>query len=121
MALTADIKDELARIEVAKNGVRAAELATILRLAGGLHLVSGKVVIEVEVYSAQVARRIRKDLTELFGCDSELAVISAGGIRKTNRYQVRVLGQGEVLARQTGLVDSRGRPARGLPASLVTG
>ena len=78
-------------------------------------------VIEVEVDSAQVARRIRKDLTELFGCDSELAVISAGGIRKTNRYQVRVLGQGEVLARQTGLVDSRGRPARGLPASLVTG
>lgn len=121
MALTTDIKDELARVEVNKNAVRAAELATILRLAGGLHLVSGKVVVEVELDSAQLARRVRKDLAELFGCDSELAVISAGGIRKTNRYQVRVLGQGEVLARQTGLVDSRGRPARGLPASLVSG
>lgn len=121
MALTTDIKDELARVEVTKNAVRAAELATILRLAGGLHLVSGKVVVEVELDSAQLARRVRKDLAELFGCDSELAVISAGGIRKTNRYQVRVLGQGEVLARQTGLVDSRGRPARGLPASLVSG
>jgi cell division protein WhiA len=121
LALTTDIKDELARVEVNKNAVRAAELATILRLAGGLHLVSGKVVVEVELDSAQLARRVRKDLAELFGCDSELAVISAGGIRKTNRYQVRVLGQGEVLARQTGLVDSRGRPARGLPASLVSG
>lgn len=121
MALTADIKDELARISVPKNSVRAAELATILRLAGGLHLVSGKVVIEVEVDSAQLARRIRKDLSELFGCDSELAVISAGGLRKSSRYQVRVLGQGEILARQTGLVDSRGRPARGLPATLVAG
>ena len=64
MALTSDIKDELARIEVPKNGVRAAELATILRLAGGLHLVSGKVVIEVELDSAQVARRVRKDLAD---------------------------------------------------------
>lgn len=121
MALTTDIKDELARIEVTKNAVRAAELATILRMAGGLHLVSGKVVVEVELDSAQLARRVRKDLMELFGCDSELAIISAGGIRKSNRYQVRVLGQGEVLARQTGLVDGRGRPARGLPATLVAG
>jgi cell division protein WhiA len=121
MALTSEIKDELARIEVPKNAVRAAELATILRLAGGLHLVSGKVAVEVELDSAQVARRVRKDLLELFGCESELAVISASGIRKTNRYQVRVLGQGEILARQTGLVDSRGRPTRGLPATLVAG
>jgi DNA-binding protein WhiA len=121
MALTADIKDELARIDVSKSAVRAAELATILRLAGGLHLVSGKVVIEVELDSAQVARRVRKELSELFGCQSELSVISAGGIRKTSRYQIRVLGQGDTLARQTGLVDSRGRPARGLPATLVAG
>lgn len=121
MALTADIKDELARVEIQKNSLRAAELSTILRLAGGLHLVSGKVVIEVELDSAQVARRVRKDLSELYGCDSELSVISAGGIRKTNRYQVKVLGQGDVLARQTGLVDTRGRPARGLPATLIAG
>jgi DNA-binding protein WhiA len=121
MALTADIKDELARIEVAKNSVRVAELATILRLAGGLHLISGRVAIEVELDTAQIARRVRKDLTELFGVDSELAIISAGGIRKSNRYQVRVIGHGEILARQTGLVDTRGRPARGLPATLVAG
>jgi DNA-binding protein WhiA len=121
MALTADIKDELARIDITKSSIRAAELATILRLAGGLHLVSGRVVIEVELDSAQVARRVRKDLSELFGCESELSVISAGGIRKTSRYQIRVLGQGDTLARQTGLVDSRGRPARGLPATLVAG
>ena len=29
--------------------------------------------------------------------------------------------QGDVLARQTGLLDSRGRPVRGLPATLVSG
>ena len=35
MALTADVKDELAKVEVGKTTVRAAELATILRFALG--------------------------------------------------------------------------------------
>ena len=119
--MTADLKDELARIEVKKNSVRVAELSTILRFAGGLHLIAGRVAIEVEVDGAAIARRVSKDLTEVFGVKSELAVISAGGIRKQSHYQVRVLEQGDVLARQTGLVDGRGRPVRGLPASLVSG
>lgn len=121
MALTADLKDELARIEITKSAVRIAELSTILRFCGGLHLISGKVAIEVELDTAQLARRVRKDLAELFGIDSELAVISASGIQKSSRYQVRVLKQGDVLARQTGLLDARGRPVRGLPANLVSG
>jgi DNA-binding protein WhiA len=47
--------------------------------------------------------------------------MSAGGIRKGSRYIIRVTEQGEVLARQTGLLDTRGRPVRGLPAALVAG
>ena len=82
MALTADLKDELARVEIAKSAVRAAELATILRFAGGLHMISGKIVIEVELDSSAIARRVSKDLKELYGIDSELAVISSSGIRK---------------------------------------
>jgi len=121
MALTADLKDELARIEISKNSVRAAELSTILRFSGGLHLISGRVAVEVELDTAQLARRVRKDLAELFGIDSELAVISPSGLRRTSRYQVRVIKQGDVLARQTGLLDQRGRPVRGLPATLVSG
>ena len=121
MALTADLKDELARIDVSKNAVRIAELSAILRFSGGLHLISGKVAVEVELDTAQLARRVRKDVAELFGIDSELAVISASGIRKSSRYQVRVIKQGDVLARQTGLLDTRGRPVRGLPANLVSG
>lgn len=121
MALTADLKDELARIEVGKSSVRVAELATVLRFAGGLHLISGRVVIEAELDTAQLARRARKDLAELFGIESELAVISPSGLRRSSRYQLRVIKQGDVLARQLGLVDSRGRPVRGLPATLVSG
>jgi DNA-binding protein WhiA len=121
MASTADIKDELARIENQKSSVRMAEVSTILRFSGGLHLISGKIAVEVELDTAQIARRVKKDLLELFGIQSDLAVISAGGIRKTNRYQVRVINEGDTLARQTGLVDHRGRPVRGLPTNLING
>jgi DNA-binding protein WhiA len=92
-----------------------------LRFTGGLHLISGRIAIEVELDTAQLARRVRKDLGELFGIESDLAIISPSGIRRTSRYQVRVVRQGDVLARQTGLLDSRGRPVRGLPATLVSG
>ncbi|MEN9962431.1 MAG: DNA-binding protein WhiA [Actinomycetota bacterium] len=98
MALTADVKDELARIEVTKSSVRVAELSTILRFSGGLHLISGRIAIEVELDTAQLARRVRKDLAELFGIESDLAIISPSGIRRTSRYQVRVVKQGDVLA-----------------------
>ena len=121
MALTADVKDELARFEVSKTTVRAAELATILRFSGGLHLISGRIAVESELDTAQLARRVRKDLAELYGVKSEISVISASGLRRTSHYLVRVLDGGETLARQTGLLDARRRPIRGLPNKLTTG
>ncbi len=121
MALTADVKDELTRLSVAKTSVRAAELATILRFAGGLHLISGRVAVEVELDSPDIARRVRKDLVELYGVKSDAALMSPGGIRKTPAYVVRVVEAGETLARQTGLLDARRRPVRGLPNRLTTG
>ena len=121
MALTADVKDELARIEVAKTTVRAAELATILRFSGGLHLISGRIAVESELDTAQLAKRVRKDLAELYGVRSEISVMSASGLRRTSHYLVRVLDGGETLARQTGLLDARRRPIRGLPNRLTTG
>lgn len=121
MALTAELKDELARVEVSKSSVRAAELATILRFCGGLHLVGSKIVVEIEVDTAQLARRVRKDLADVFGVESELAMIAATGIRKQTKYQIKVTKNADTLARQTGLIDSRNRPVRGLPAALVSG
>jgi cell division protein WhiA len=119
--LTADVKDELTRVEVSKTTVRAAELATILRFSGGLHMISGRIAVESELDTPQLARRVRKDLAELYGVRSEVAVISASGIRRSSHYLVRVLDGGETLARQTGLLDARRRPIRGLPNKLTTG
>ncbi len=121
MALTADVKDELAKLEVSKTTVRAAELASILRFAGGLHTISGRIAVEAELDSAVSAQRVRKDLAELYGVRSEGAVVSPSGTRKTAQYLVRVVDGGETLARQTGLLDARRRPIRGLPNKLTTG
>ncbi|HET8778768.1 MAG TPA: DNA-binding protein WhiA [Agromyces sp.] len=121
MALTADVKEELARVEVSKTSVRAAELASVLRFAGGLHIISGRIAIEAEVDSPTIARRVTRDLGELYGVRPDVSVISPSGIRRTNQYLVRVLDGGETLARQTGLLDARRRPVRGLPNKLTTG
>jgi DNA-binding protein WhiA len=120
VALTGDVKEELAKVASNRTSIRAAELATILRFSGGLHLISGRVAVESELDTLEIAQRVRKDLVELYGVRSELSVISASGVRRTSHYLVRVL-DGETLARQTGLLDARRRPVRGLPNRLTTG
>ncbi|MGC5628012.1 DNA-binding protein WhiA [Georgenia sp. Z1344] len=119
MSLTAAVKDELARVDVPKASAKRAELSTILRFAGGLHIVSGRIVLEAELDTAIVARRLRTGIDELFGLHGDILVVSPGGLRRTTRYIVRVVKDGEALARQTGLLDNRGRPVRGLPTAVV--
>jgi hypothetical protein len=121
MAMTATVKDELARLEVTKTCCRKAEVSALLRFAGGLHIVSGKIVIEAELDTGIAARRLRSDLADVYSKDSHLAVLTSGGLRKGNRYVVRVVNDGERLARQAGLVDGQGRPVRGLPPQIVNG
>jgi hypothetical protein len=79
------------------------------------------VVVEAEVDTGAVARLLRKEIHELFGHVADVHVITSGGLRKGTRYVVRVVRDGEGLARQTGLLDLRGRPVRGLPAPVVSG
>jgi DNA-binding protein WhiA len=100
---------------------RKAEVSTLLRFAGGLHLVSGRIVIEAEIDTGVAARRLIKDIAEVFGHTSEVVVLAPSGLRKGNRYVVRVFRDGESLARQTGLIDNNGRPVRGLPRHVVAG
>ena len=99
MAMTGLVKDELSRVTVLKPCCRKAEVSTLLRFAGGLHIAGGRIVVEAELDTGAAARRLRKG----------------------NRYLVRVSRDGDSLARQTGLVDGHGRPVRGLPRQVVSG
>ena len=121
MAMTAEVKDELSRLAITQVSCRRAEVSALLRFAGGLHIVAGRVVVEAEVDLGSIARRLRREIFDLYGYSSDVHVLSAGGLRKSSRYVVRVAKDGEALARQTGLLDMRGRPVRGLPAQVVGG
>jgi cell division protein WhiA len=92
-----------------------------LRFAGALHLVGGHIVIEAELDTGSVARRLRKEIADIYGYGSEVQIVTGGGLRRGSRYLVRVARDGEGLARQAGLIDLRGRPVKGLPHHVVAG
>ncbi|GAA5152006.1 DNA-binding protein WhiA [Microbacterium pseudoresistens] len=121
MALTTDVKAELVSIRNAPPTVRVAEVTAVLRFAGGLHSIANRVAVEAEVDADLLARRVARDLAELFGVRPEIAQVQGASGHDGARYAVRVIGAGETLARQTGLLDQRRRPVRGLPNRLTTG
>src|SRR6185312_13003631 len=121
VAMTSAVKDELSRLRVTKTCCRRAEVSSLLRFAGGLHIIAGRVVVEAELDTGATARRLRREVHELYGHTSDVHLITAGGLRKGTCYVVRIVRDGEGLARQTGLLDVRGRPVRGLPPQVVSG
>ena len=121
MAMTAQVKAELASTKVTKTCCRKSEVSSLLRFSDALHLVNGSIVIEVELDTGAAARRLRTDIADVFGHDSEVVLLKGGGLRRGSRYILRVTKGGESLARQTGLIDQRNRPVRGLPPQVVSG
>ncbi|RYE81418.1 MAG: DNA-binding protein WhiA, partial [Myxococcales bacterium] len=121
MAMTAQVKAELANTKVTKTCCRKSEVSSMLRFADALHLVNGGIVIEAELDTGAAARRLRTDVAAVYGHDSEVVMLKGSGLRRGSRYLVRVTKGGEALARQTGLIDQRNRPVRGLPPQVVSG
>ncbi|MBQ3360189.1 MAG: DNA-binding protein WhiA, partial [Microbacterium sp.] len=113
MALTTDVKAELVSIRNAPPTVRVAEVTAILRFAGGLHSIAGRVAVEAEVDAETLARRVARDLAEIYGVRPEIAQVQSSTANEGARWAVRVIDSGETLARQTGLLDQRRRPVRG--------
>lgn len=109
----------MAQVRLSRSEAKSAELATLLRFCGGLHLISGRIAIEVELSESELARRMSRILAEVFSSKSEISVINATS-KRDKGYLLRVAGHGELLARQTGLIDVKGKPVRGLPANLVS-
>ena len=119
-SLTIAVKDELVAQRSDQTSHRVAELATILRFAGGLHVISGNIAVEVELDHLETAKRVRREIRDIFGMATDAGVMQPSGNRTHPLYVVRVRQGGETLARQTGLLDSKKRPVRGLPNKLTT-
>ncbi|MDZ8172618.1 DNA-binding protein WhiA [Microbacterium xanthum] len=121
MSLTADVKAELVAVRDPRPTARVAELTSLLRFSGGLHSIANRVAVEAELDSDVLARRVARELMELYGVRPELAHVQSSAGRAGGHVAVRVIDGGETLARQTGLLDQRRRPVRGLPNKLTTG
>ena len=122
MMLGAVLVAELAGLGVDGLAERRAEVASLLRFAGGLQLDGSGLAVVAAVDTAVVAQRLRGELRAVF--DSESEIRYGAGLRVGRhgpRYLVRVGRGAEQLARRTGLLDSTGRPVRGLPPTLIGG
>ena len=98
VVMTAEVTDELSRVDGTAVCCRRAEVATLLRFCEALHIGAGRVVVIAEVDTGSVARRLRQCITGLYGYPCA----------------VQVIADGEALSRRTGLLDRGGRPVRGL-------
>jgi len=120
LALTGELKAELVSLPLGSFDERVGEITGLLRFAGGLHVISGRIAIEAEVDTPEIAKRLAVDLAQLYNVKAEIARSSSSAGRKGEKFLVRVQGA-EILARQIGLLDSRNLSIKGVPAQVVNG
>lgn len=115
MALTTDVKAELVSIRNAPPTVRVAEVTAILRFAGGLHSIAGRVAVEAEVDAETLARRVARDLAEIYGVRPEIAQVQSSTANDGARWAVRVIAQGRPSPVRPGCSTSVGAPCADCP------
>ena len=108
MSLTVTVKDELALVVTENAAQRRAEVSAMLRFAGGLHIVSGRIVVEAELDHGGAVRRLHQHLKELYGMEPEVMVVQGGSLHRGSRYVLRVTQRGKDLARLRALAASLG-------------
>lgn len=122
MALLDDVKSELAGIESELPQAKKAQSAAMIRFGGGLHIIQRHIVVEAQFDSLAAAQWLQNTVRDVYGHDSDLIEVSRQTpTGQVKRYSVRVLRAGGALALQTGLLDQRKRPVRGLPDDIVLG
>jgi DNA-binding protein WhiA len=98
VSFTAEVKDELSRIEPKRACCLKAELAALVRIEGTLHI-SGpeRYRLEIATETAPVARAVIKLLHGVYGLKTELTV-RRSVLHKTNNYLITVPSQPKLPA-----------------------
>ncbi|WP_099020820.1 DNA-binding protein WhiA [Mycolicibacterium palauense] len=120
MTATVDAKAELSQLVVRSPSARRAEVSALLRFGGGLQIVNSRLAVVAEVDQLGIARRLCRDIHDLYGQTPAIRPLAPAAGRG-ERFLIRVTDSAEALARQTGLLNQRGQPVRGMPAHVVTG
>jgi DNA-binding protein WhiA len=93
VSFTAEVKDELSRIEPKRQCCLKAELAALVRIEGTLHISGpGRYRLEIATETAPVARAVIKLLHGVYGLKTELTV-RRSVLHKTNNYLITVPSQ----------------------------
>ena len=122
MSFTAEVKDELSRVEPATPVAELAQLSALIRVCGTLSFRgSGRYSIRIATETGAVARTIIKLTHKLFDLDTALTV-RRSVLHKTRNYLIEMPEQDELaddLVRLGILVPGRGL-ATGVPTPLLS-
>jgi DNA-binding protein WhiA len=121
MSFTAEVKDELSRIEPRKACCLKAELAALVRIEGTLHITGpGRYRLEIATETAPVARTVIKLLHKVYGLKTELTV-RRSVLHKTNNYLITVPTQPKLpkALAELGVIDESEGFTVGISPNLV--
>lgn len=98
MSFTAQVKDELSRVEAGSIWAKYAQLSAIMRVSGTLSYYGpGRYGLKVSTETGAVARTMIKLTHELFDLQTDLTV-RRSVLHKTRNYLIEITGQEELEA-----------------------
>lgn len=121
MSFTAEVKEELARIDNERPCCARAELSALVRVEGTLHYTGGqRFRLEIATETAPVARKVIKLLHSVYSLTTELTV-RRSVLHKSNNYLITVVSQPALAPAliDLGILDESHTPLYNVPAWLV--
>jgi cell division protein WhiA len=121
LALSDELRNELAAIVPTRDCDRLAELSALFHTAGSVHLRGrGEIAVHLDLAGPAVARRAFALLRQL-GVHSEIRTYRQRAFAKATRYQLHVAGDESARAvlREAGVLDQRSRPLAHPPKRVV--
>jgi hypothetical protein len=121
LALSDDLRTELAGIAPVRACDRLAEISALFHTAGSVHLRGrGEIALHLDLVGPAVARRAFSLLREL-GIRSEIRTYRQHAFGQATRYQLHVEGDERArdVLREAGVLDARLRPVERPPRRVV--
>ncbi len=120
MALSEDLRDELAQIAPTRHCCRVAELSALFHVSGAWHLRGKSVAVHLDLASSAAARRAFALLRDL-GVRSEIRTYHRRAFDRATRYQLHtdVDERGLAVLREAGVLSASRAPLEQPPRRVV--
>ncbi|OXM14736.1 DNA-binding protein WhiA [Paenibacillus herberti] len=104
MSFAAQTKKELTLVENQDACCEQAELSSLIRMNGSVHLSSRKVILDISTENAAIARRIYTLIKKQFDVHTELLVRKKMRLKKNNVYIVRIPARVQEILKELHIV-----------------